>query len=82
MANALNTATLQIPNDISEGIFKKAQTGSVLARLSRAKPQKFGTQTAWVLTGAPNAELVREAAHNSPTPTLMHLRQLHRLRFR
>lgn len=66
---ALITTDFSIPNNISEGIFKKAQTGSVLARLSGAKPQKFGTTTAWVLTGAPKAELVGEGVQKSPTPT-------------
>lgn len=66
---ALDTTSLQIPNDIAEGIFKKAQTQSVLSRLSGSKPQKFGTQTAWILTGAPKAELVGEAVAKSPTPT-------------
>lgn len=65
----LTTAGFQIPNTIAEGIFKKAQTGSVLARLSGARPQKFGTQQTWVLTGVPKAELVGEGAEKSPTPT-------------
>jgi HK97 family phage major capsid protein len=65
---ALITSDFNIPNDIVSGIFEKAQKGSTLARLSGARPQKFGTAQAWVLTGAPKAELVGEAAEKSPTP--------------
>lgn len=66
---ALITSDFQIPNDIAAEIFKKAQTGSVLARLSGARPQKFGSQTTWVLTAPPKAEIVGEGAEKSPTPT-------------
>lgn len=66
---ALITTDFQIPNDIAARIFKKAQTGSVLARLSGAEPQKFGQQTTWVLTAPPKAEIVGEGAEKSPTPT-------------
>lgn len=57
---ALITSDFQIPNNIAQGIFKKAQTGSVIARLSGASPQKFGTETNWALTAAPKAEIVGE----------------------
>lgn len=66
---ALITTDFNIPNEISQGIFKKAQKGSTLAQLSGATPQKFGKQTAWVLTGAPKAEIVGEGGQKSPTPT-------------
>lgn len=66
---ALITTDFEIPNDIASGIFKKAQTGSVLARLSGARPQKFGKQTNWVLTAPPKAEIVGEGGQKSPTPT-------------
>jgi HK97 family phage major capsid protein len=66
---ALITSDFEIPASISEGIFKKAQSGSALAQLSGARPQLFGTQQAWVLTGAPKAELVGEGANKAPTPT-------------
>lgn len=66
---SLITTDFSLPNDIAEGIFKKAQTGSALARLSGARPQKFGKQQAWVLTAPPKAELVGEASEKSPTPT-------------
>ncbi len=64
----LLTSSFELPNDISHETFSKAQTNSALARLSGAKPQKFGKQQAWVLTGAPKAELVGEGAAKSPTP--------------
>jgi HK97 family phage major capsid protein len=66
---ALITSSFEIPNSISTGIFEKAQKGSTLAQLSGARPQKFGTQTAWVLTAAPKAEIVGEGGEKSPTPT-------------
>lgn len=67
--SALISTDFQIPNNISQGIFKKAQTGSALARLSGARPQKFGTETNWVLTAVPKAEIVGEGENKSPTPT-------------
>ena len=66
---ALISSDFEIPAEISEGIFKKAQQGSALARLSGARPQKFGKQQAFVLTAPPKAELVGEAQQKSPTPT-------------
>lgn len=66
---ALLTSNFDIPNDIARGIFKKAQKGSTLARLSGAEPQKFGTQQVWMLTAPPKAELVGESVEKSPTPT-------------
>lgn len=66
---SLITSDFDIPASISEGIFKKAQTGSALAQLSGARPQTFGKNQAWVLTAAPKAELVGEGVSKSPTPT-------------
>lgn len=60
---------LELPASIAEGIFKKAQKGSALAQLSGARPQKFGKQQQWILTGAPKAELVGEGVAKSETPT-------------
>jgi HK97 family phage major capsid protein len=65
---ALITSNFDIPADIATGIFEKAQKGSTLAQLSGARPQKFGKQQAWILTAAPKAELVGEAAEKSETP--------------
>lgn len=42
---ALITSDFQIPNNIAEDIFKKAQSGSTIAQLSGARPQKFGQET-------------------------------------
>ena len=50
---ALITTDFDLPNEISTGIFKKAQTGSAIAQLSGATPQKFGKQQAWILSAAP-----------------------------
>lgn len=66
---ALITSDFQIPNNIAQGIFKKAQTGSTIAQLSGARPQKFGSETNWVLTAPPKAEVVGEGGEKSPTPT-------------
>ena len=66
---ALITSDFEIPNNIAKGIFKKAQTGSALAQLSAQRPQKFGSETNWVLTAAPKAEIVGEGTQKSPTPT-------------
>ena len=65
---SLITSNFEIPNSISQGIFEKAQKGSTLARLSGARPQKFGKQTAWILTAPPKAEIVSESGQKSPTP--------------
>lgn len=66
---AIITSDFQIPNNIAQGIFKKAQAGSTIAQLSGARPQKFGSETNWILTAAPKAEVVGEGAQKSPTPT-------------
>ena len=66
---ALITTDFELPNEISTGIFKKAQSGSAIAQLSGATPQKFGKQQAWILSAAPKAELVGEAVKKSETPT-------------
>lgn len=66
---ALETTQFNLPADTVSGIFKKAQSLSVLARLSGAEPQKFGKQEAWILTSAPRAEIVGESGQKSPTPT-------------
>lgn len=66
--SALITSNFEIPNTIAMGIFEKAQKGSTLARLSGARPQKFGKQTAWILTAPPKAEIVSESGQKSPTP--------------
>ena len=66
---ALITKDFTLPEEYSKGVFKKAQTSSVLARLSGSQPQKFGKSNVMVLTSAPKAEIVAEGAEKSPTPT-------------
>ena len=66
---ALITSNFNMPEEYVAGVFKKAQTSSVLARLSGAKPQKFGKGNVMTLTSAPKAEIVAEGAQKSPTPT-------------
>lgn len=66
---ALTTTSFDFPEEVIAEIFKKAQSGSVLAQLSGARPQKFGKQQTWILTSPPKAELVGESAEKSPTPT-------------
>lgn len=66
---ALITSDFTMPQEYVDGVFKKAQTSSVLAQLSGAKPQKFGTSNVMVLTSAPKAEIVAEGGQKSPTPT-------------
>ena len=62
---ALITKDFTLPEEYSKGVFKKAQTSSVLARLSGSQPQKFGKSSMMVLTFAPKAEIVAEGAEKS-----------------
>ena len=66
---ALITSNFTLPQEVANGIWEKAQSESVLAKLSGAEPQKFGNTNVMVLTAAPKAELVGESAQKSPTPT-------------
>lgn len=66
---ALITSDFTLPEEYVAGVFKKAQTSSVLAQLSGAQPQKFGKSSVMVLTSAPKAEIVAEGGQKSPTPT-------------
>ena len=66
---ALITSNFTLPQEVANGIWEKAQTESVLAKLSGAEPQKFGTVNVMTLTAAPKAELVGESAQKSPVPT-------------
>lgn len=61
----LGTPGLTLPKNIAEGMFSKAQTGSAVAALSGAEPQKFGEVTHMTLTGRPRAQLVGEGAQKS-----------------
>ena len=66
---ALITTDFTLPQNVAKGIWKKAQSASVLARLSGSEPQKFGKTNVMVLTAPPKAELVGESVAKSPTPT-------------
>lgn len=63
----LATSGLTLPKNIADGLWKKAQTGSAIAALSGAEPQKFGEVTHMTLTGRPRAELVGEGADKGDT---------------
>lgn len=65
---AIITSNFTLPQEVVEGIWKKAQHTSTIARLSGATPQKFGQTNVMVLTAAPKAELVGESAQKSETP--------------
>lgn len=66
---ALITSDFVLPTEVADGIWKKAQTESTIARLCGAEPQKFGQTNVMVLTAPPKAELVGESVEKSPTPT-------------
>jgi len=58
----LATTGITLPPQIADGMFSKALTGSAVAALSGAEPQKFGNVTYMTLTGRPRAEYVGEGA--------------------
>jgi hypothetical protein len=64
---ALATTGITLPQNMADGMFSKAATGSAVAALSGAEPQKFGTVTHMTLTGRPRAELVGEGAQKGDT---------------
>ena len=63
----LATSNLTLPQNLAAGMFSKATTGSAVAALSGAEPQKFGQVTHMTLTGRPRAELVGEGADKAST---------------
>ena len=63
----LATSGITLPKNIAEGMWKKAQTGSAIAALADAEPQKFGEETVVTLTGRPRAELVAEGSAKGDT---------------
>ncbi len=62
----LDTGDLTIPDQILDPWLKKVQGGSVVAALSQAIPQKFGTGKAMVFDIG-EAELVQEGANKGPS---------------
>lgn len=63
----LNTSGIVMPKELVEPIWKKAIDESVIARLSKEQPQKFGESEAMTLVGTPRAELVGEGDSKSPS---------------
>lgn len=63
----LATSGITLPKNIASGLFKKTLTGSAVAALSGAEPQKFGEVTHMTLTGRPRAEYVGEGADKGTT---------------
>lgn len=63
----LATSNITLPKNLASGLFSKATTGSAVAALSGAEPQKFGEVTHMTLTGRPRAEYVGEGADKSST---------------
>ena len=56
----LATSDLSLPPEMADGVFKKTLTGSAVATLIGAVPQKFGKGQLMTLTGRPRAEYVGE----------------------
>ena len=56
-----------LPRNIADGLVKKAQTTSVLAKLSGAEAQRFGNHDIITLNGTPKAEFVAEGADKGST---------------
>lgn len=73
---AIISSNFTFPTEVANGIWKKAQDVSALARLSGQSPQKFGTSSVMVLTSAPKAELVGEGAQKSETPSAYEPKQV------
>lgn len=61
----IGTAPFELPEELVPGVWRKAQGGSVLAKLSGAEPQKFGIKQYIKLTGTPRAEVVGESVDKS-----------------
>lgn len=66
---ALIQDNFNLPYNMMQGIFKKVQSTSTIAKLIGATPQQWGVNEAIILTGAPKAEIVDESGQKSPTPT-------------
>lgn len=65
----IGTGSITLPQNLADGLFSKASTGSAVVALSGAVPQKFGTVTHMTLTGRPRAEYVGEGADKGHTTT-------------
>lgn len=65
----IGTGNITLPQNLADGLFSKASTGSAVVALSGAEAQKFGTVTHMTLTGRPRAEYVGEGADKGHTTT-------------
>ena len=63
--STIGTAPFELPEELVPGVWRKAQDGSVLAKLSNQEPQKFGIKQYIKLTGTPRAEVVGESDEKS-----------------
>lgn len=63
----LATSGLVLPQNIADGMWDKAQTGSVISRVAQATPLKFGQTTFMTFTTNPKAEYVGEGAQKAST---------------
>lgn len=64
---SLASGDIKFPTDIADGIWKKTQTGSVIAALSGSEPLKFGNTDIMTFDTFPRAEYVAEGAEKSPS---------------
>lgn len=61
----IGTTPFELPEELVPGVWRKAQDGSVLAKLSKSEPQKFGVKQYIKLTGTPRGEVVGESQEKS-----------------
>ncbi|MDR2108919.1 MAG: phage major capsid protein [Coriobacteriales bacterium] len=66
MPNILTTNNIVMPQEVAKGIWKKAQSGSVLAVLAASEPMKFGNSKIMVFDTFPRAEFVGEGSNKGP----------------
>jgi HK97 family phage major capsid protein len=62
---SITTTPFELPEELVPGVWRKAQDGSVLAKLSQSEPQKFGVKQYIKLSGAPRGEVVGEGVDKS-----------------
>lgn len=60
-------AKVLMPRNIADGMVKEARTTSVVARLSKSEPQRFGETDIITFNDFPKAEFVEEGANKSST---------------
>lgn len=62
-----NDAAVLLPRNIADGLVKKSQSTSTIARLSGAEPQRFGETEFITFNDMPRAEFVGEGEQRSAT---------------